>query len=74
MAATLAGRALTPAAERVARASGLMGGSDHQMWLALHEAGSPDPLGAAVRTVDRARWVFGPAAAGFLDRVRARMP
>jgi hypothetical protein len=74
VAATLAARALTPAAERAARASGLEGGSDHQMWLALHEAGGPDPLGAAVHTVDRARWVFGPAAAGFLDRVRARLP
>ena len=64
---------LTPEAERAARESGLVHGAHHQLWLALHAAANPDALAAAIHTVDHARWVFGPDAADFLDRVRARV-
>ncbi len=72
--ATLTGRGFTPGAERAARESRLVRGSHHQLWLALHSAANPDALAAAIRTVEHAHWVFGPNAADFLDRVRARVP
>ncbi|OLT11877.1 hypothetical protein BJF78_25895 [Pseudonocardia sp. CNS-139] len=74
MGESLAGRALTPAAERLARASALAGGgSDHQVWMALHAATNPDPLAAAVDALERARWALGPYAADFLDTARRRL-
>jgi hypothetical protein len=74
VAASLAGRALTPEAEVQARATGLQGRHRYrQAWLALHEATNPDPLAAAINALECARYALGPAAAGFLDQVRHRI-
>ena len=72
--ASLAGRALTGEAQRLARASGLDGAlHHHQAWSALYAATNPDALAAAIRTLEHAGWAFGLDAAAFLDRARRRV-
>lgn len=73
VAASLVGRSLTSAADLLARTSGLEGQGEHrQVWMALHEASNPDPLGAAIHAIDAARYAFGPDASDFLARARDR--
>jgi hypothetical protein len=74
VAASVAARALTPEAELLARESQRTGrGEHHWMWMALHRATNPDPLGAAIGTLDAARYAVGGGAADLLDRARRRL-
>ncbi|MFL6072583.1 MAG: DUF6461 domain-containing protein [Mycobacteriales bacterium] len=74
VAATMAARALTPEAELLARESQRTGrGEHHWMWMALHRATNPDPLGAAIGTLDAARYAAGGQAADLLDRARRQL-
>jgi hypothetical protein len=57
-----------------ARATELEGRHQHrQAWLAAHAATNPDPLAAAINTLECARYVLGPHAADFLDLARERI-
>ncbi|MFD8499455.1 DUF6461 domain-containing protein [Amycolatopsis sp. NPDC059657] len=70
-AASLAARALTPAAELRARTSQLGGRGEHyRLWMTLHQATNPDPLAAAIRALDDARYAVTGGAADLLDRAR----
>jgi len=71
--ASLAGRALTPEAELLARRSGLYGGRHHWLWMALHNATNPDPLGAAIGTLDAARYAVAGHATELLAQARATL-
>jgi hypothetical protein len=71
--ASLAARALTPAAELLARRSGLYGGRHHWLWMALHNATNPDPLGAAIGALDAARYAVAGNAAELLTQARAQV-
>lgn len=72
--ASLAARALTPEAEVLARRSQLHEHTKHQWtWMTLHAATNPDPLGAAIGTLDKARNAVAGHAADLLDQARARV-
>jgi hypothetical protein len=74
VAESLARRTLTPEAELQARATELEGRHQHrQAWLAVHAATNPDPLAAAINTLECARYALGPHAADFLDLARERI-
>jgi Family of unknown function (DUF6461) len=74
VAASTAARVLTPEAELLARESQRTGrGEHHWMWMALHRATDPDPLGAAIGALDAARYALGGGAADLLDRARRRL-
>ena len=73
VAASLEARALSAEAQVLARRSGLEGGSHHWVWMALHEATNPDPLGAALHVIQSAAYVFGADTDAFLERVRAKL-
>jgi hypothetical protein len=73
--ATLAARAFSPEAEDLARRSQLHDHLKHRwLWMALHEATNPDPLGAAIQALDAARHAVAGHAAELLDQARARLP
>jgi hypothetical protein len=71
--ASLAARALTPEAELLARRSGLFEGQHHQLWMALHNATNPDPLGAAIGALNAARYAVPGHAADLLAQARAQV-
>jgi hypothetical protein len=74
VAASMSARALTPEAELLARESQRTGrGEHHWMWMALHRATNPDPLGAAIGALDAARYAAGGGAADLLDRARRQL-
>ncbi|MFC0542301.1 DUF6461 domain-containing protein [Kutzneria chonburiensis] len=71
--ASLAACALTPEAELLARRSGLFEGQHHQLWMALHNATNPDPLGAAIGALNAARYAVAGHAADLLAQARAQV-
>jgi hypothetical protein len=73
IAASVAARELTPAAVWRARRSQLHDGEHRSMWLALHRATNPDPVAAAVETLDAARYAAGPHAAELVAEARRRI-
>jgi hypothetical protein len=73
IAASIAARALTPEAVWRARRSQLNGGEHRWMWLALHRATNPDPVAAAVGTLEAARFAAGPHAAELVAEARRRI-
>ncbi|RSN56019.1 hypothetical protein DMH01_29855 [Amycolatopsis sp. WAC 04182] len=71
---TLARRGLSPEAELLARRSQLHAHREHAwLWQAIHCATNPDPLGAAIGTLNAARYAAGASAADLLDHARRVM-
>jgi hypothetical protein len=70
--ASLEARALTEPAHDRARRSQLEGGEHRALWLALHRATNPDPLAAAIETLEAARYAAGPHAANLVADAMAR--
>ncbi|QKW32832.1 hypothetical protein HUT06_01265 [Actinomadura sp. NAK00032] len=73
IAASITARALTPDAHMRARRSQLSDGEHRWVWLALHHATNPDPLAAALETLDAARYAAGPHAADLLTNFQSRI-
>jgi hypothetical protein len=72
--ATLAARALTAEAEELARRSQLYEHRMHRwLWMTLHAATNPDPLGAAIWSLDAGRYAVAGHAADLLEQVRGRL-
>lgn len=72
--ATLAGRALTAEAEELTRRSQLHEHRMHRwLWMTLHAATNPDPLGAALGSLDADRYAVAGHAAELLEQVRGRL-
>ncbi|MEV6909004.1 DUF6461 domain-containing protein [Amycolatopsis sp. NPDC051071] len=68
---TLAHRRLSPEAETLIRKSQLHAHREHAwLWQAIHQATNPDPLGAAIHTLNAARYAAGASAADLLDHAR----
>ncbi|MGF0319826.1 DUF6461 domain-containing protein [Nocardia fluminea] len=66
----LAARTLTPEAELRARRSTVGERANFWFWSAVHHATNPDPLAAAIGTLDAARYAMGAVAAEFIDEAR----
>jgi hypothetical protein len=73
IAASLEARALTGPAQVRARRSQLEGGEHRSLWLTLHRATNPDPLAAAIETLEAARFAAGPHAANLIADAMARL-
>jgi hypothetical protein len=72
--ATLAARALTAEAEELTRRSQLHEHRMHRwLWMTLHAATNPDPLGAAIGSLDAGRYAVAGHAAELLEQVRGRL-
>jgi len=72
--ATLAARAMTAEAEELARRSQLYEHRLHRrLWMTLHAATNPDPLGAAIGSLDAGRYAVAGHAAELLEQVRSRL-
>ena len=72
--ATLAARALTAEAEELARRSQLYEQRTHHwLWMTLHAATNPDPLGAAIGSLNAGPYAVAGYAAELLEQVRGRL-